>query len=165
MSRSGERRLFTLRGLERLRKRIAEARAAYQAVCSTNAEAREAGDSSVWHDNFAFEENQRQMHQLARRIHDLEGVLASAELVSPPRLPGHATVGTRVRYLLDGEEQERACVLSGWDDGDPAAQRVSYNCPLGAALVGAAADEEREVVLAGRSRSVLVLGVESAEDA
>jgi transcription elongation factor GreA len=164
MSRSPARHLFTPRGVERLRRRIEEARLAYQAVCDGNPEAREAGDSSVWHDNFAFEENQRQMHQLAKRIHDLENVLARVEVVTPPRSPSRVTLGTRVSYLLDGEEEARSCVIVGWDDGEPAARRVSYNSPLGAALAGAAAGEEREVTLAGRARTVLVLGIETAED-
>lgn len=165
MSRDQSRYFFTGAGVERLRRRIEDARRAYQAVCDSNPEAREAGDSSVWHDNFAFEENQRQMHQLARRIRDLENVLARVEVVLPPRAPSRVTVGTRVSYLLGGDGEARSCVIAGWDDGDPAARRVSYNSPLGAALSGAVADEEREVVLAGRARSVLVVAVEPAEDA
>lgn len=156
--------IFTPRGVERLRRRIADARAAYQSVCNDNPEAREAGDSSVWHDNFAFEENQRQMHQHARRVRDLERIFARVEVVSVSRAPSCVTVGTRARYRFDDEPNERSCALAGWDDGDPAAQRVSYNSPLGAALIGARVDDERELVLAGRVRALLVLAIELAED-
>jgi transcription elongation GreA/GreB family factor len=157
--------LFTLRGVERLRKRITEAREAYQSVCNSNPEAREAGDSSVWHDNFAFEENQRQMHQLAKRVRDLENVLGRVEVVTVPRVPVRASVGTRVRYRLDGEEIDREAVLAGWDDGEPATRRLSYNSPLGSALLGAGSGDEREVIIAGRARSVVVVAIEPAEDA
>ncbi len=156
--------LLTARGIERLRRRISDARDAYQAVCASNSEAREAGDSSVWHDNFAFEENQRQMHQLGRRVRDLEGILARIETVELPRAPGRASVGTRVRYRFEDEVVDRTVVLAGWDDGDPAAQRLSYNSPLGAALHGAMPGEEREAALAGRARTLVVLTVEEAED-
>lgn len=155
---------FTARGMARLEGRIADAREAYRAICSTNPEAREAGDSSVWHDNFAFEENQRQMHQWGRRIRDLEDIRARAEVVAPAPRPSRAAVGTRVRYRFEDEPAERVCFLAGWDDGDPSARRVSYNSPLGVALVGAAPDEEREVVLAGRTRVLLVVDVTAGED-
>ena len=81
----GERYYFTQAGHTTCLRRIDAARAAYQAVCNDNPAAREAGDSSVWHDNFAFEENQRQMHQLARVVRDLERVLEHAEIVAPTR--------------------------------------------------------------------------------
>lgn len=165
MSRNATRYFFTPGGVQRLRARLSDARAAYQAVCQNNPEAREAGDSSVWHDNFAFEENQRQMHQLARRVRDLENVLALAEVVPFDRAPARAAVGTRVRYRLDGERPERVCTIAGWDDGDPTPGRVSYNSPLGATLVGTAAGDERELVIAGRARSLEVLAVEPSEDA
>lgn len=156
--------LLTPRGVERLRARIEEARSAYQAVCAGNPEAREAGDSSVWHDNFAFEENQRQMHQLGRKIRDLEEQLRRTEIVTPPAAPTVGAPGTRISYLLEGETQARCCILVGWNDGDPTAHRISYNSPLGSALVGSRLNEEREVVLAGRSRSLLILAIENAED-
>lgn len=164
MHSTSNRYAFTPRGIERLRQRIAEARAAYLAVCESNPEARDAGDSSVWHDNFAFEENQREMHRLARRVRDLEAVLARADVVSIDRAPARAAVGTRVRYRLEGDREDRVAMLVGWDDGDPETRRVSYNSPLGAALVGAAAGEERELVSAGRTRIIEVLAIEPAED-
>lgn len=163
MSTESKRYFFTQGGVERLRGRIAEARAAYKSVCNNNPEAREAGDSSVWHDNFAFEENQRQMHQLARRVRDLENVLGNAEIVTLEQAPERVAVGVRVRYRVN-EGEERAVVIAGWDDGDPAALRVSYNSPLGAALVGAVVGDEREVVLGGRSRVLEILSIEPGED-
>ncbi len=163
MTNDPKRYFFTPRGFERLRARVAEARGAYKAICNNNPEAREAGDSSVWHDNFAFEENQRQMHQLSRRVRDLEHVLNNADVVGPDAKVHHVSVGARVRYQSN-EGEERTVLIAGWDDGDPAAQRVSYNSPLGAALVGAAVGDEREVVLGGRTRTLEILAIHVGED-
>jgi len=164
MNQSPRRYLFSRGGLERLQLRIAEARRAYRAICDDNPAAAESGDSSVWHDNFAFEENQRQMHQLARRVRDLEHIFQGATLITLAEAPrDRAFVGSRVRYRIE-EEQERSCILVGWDDGEPARQRVSYNSPLGAALFGAHPGEEREVTLQGKVRSVEIVGVEIAEE-
>jgi transcription elongation GreA/GreB family factor len=162
---SSHRYLLSRGGLERLQQRIAEARRSYKAVCDDNPAAAESGDSSVWHDNFAFEENQRQMHQLARRIRDLEAIFRGATLISAEEAPrDRAFVGSRVLYRLDEDGPARSCILVGWDDGEPRNQRISYNSPLGAALFGAHPGEQREVLLAGKSHTVEILQVELAED-
>lgn len=159
--------LFTPSGLRRLQQRIAEARAAYRQVCDDNPAAREAGDSSVWHDNFAFEDNQRKMHYLARRVHDLELVLAAAEVVSPAEAPRHVGVGTRVTYRFDGDAPDgptRACVVCGFDDGDSAAGRIAYNSPVGRALLGLGVGERAEVRAGARPRTLTIVGIERGRD-
>ena len=79
--------LTTQHGLERTRARLAGALAEYERIVAGNAEAADAGDSSVWHDNFAYEENQRQMHQWARRIRDLREMIRRMEIVRPDPQP------------------------------------------------------------------------------
>lgn len=153
---------FTRDGLARFVARLDEARAAYKAVCDDNPEARESGDSSVWHDNFAFEENQRQMHQLARRVREMEQVLGRAELVEPlAATPGRVVLGARVTYRFDDDDEERACAIASYRDGDPTEGRVSYESPLGRALVGAREGDEVELVIAGRARILEVLVIEA----
>jgi transcription elongation factor GreA len=165
MNQQPHRYFFSRGGLERLQQRIAEARRAYKVICDDNPAAAEAGDSCVWHDNFAFEENQRQMHQLARRVHDLEAIFAAATLITTAEAPrDRAFIGTRVTYRIDEQDAPRSCVLVGWDDGDPRQGRLSYNSPLGAALFGAHPGEAREALIAGKLRTVEVLDVALAEE-
>jgi transcription elongation GreA/GreB family factor len=155
------RQYLTPGGAERLRRRIAAARAAYQAVVDDNPAALESGDTSGWHDNFAFEENQRQMHQLARQVRELETLLGQINVVPVPKAVDERVIlGSRVRWRFLEESVERTCWISGWDDGEPDRGRVSYNSPLGAALVGAEPGEEREVRLAGSVRKIEVIEVE-----
>ena len=147
-------------GAERLRQRIRLARAAYQEVVDDNPAALESGDTSGWHDNFAFEENQRQMHQLARQVSVLETLLGRASVLPLPRTPPErAVLGSRVTWCFVDDPAERTCWIAGWDDGDPDRGRVSYNSPLGASLIGAEAGDEREVALAGGPRKVQVVDV------
>lgn len=156
-------------GVERLRRRIAAVRAAYQAVCDDNPAALESGDTSGWHDNFAFEENQRQMHQLGRQVRELETLLGRASVVPLPRAaPERVILGSRAAWCFVGEASPRTCWIAGWDDGDPDAGRVSYNSPLGAALVGAEPGDERELTVAGAPRKIELLevgNIDPAEDA
>ncbi len=165
MSDAMSRRVYYLTpaGRVRLRHRIHEARLAYDAVCASNGEAAEAGDSSVWHDNFAYEENQRQMHQLARRVRTLTEVLTSAAEVLPRRCaPSQVEIGgaVRIRRLRDG--QERTWYIAGWEDGDPDAGRLSYTAPLASALIGAEAGDVRVVRERGKAVEVEVVEVLAA---
>lgn len=123
-------------GLARLQQRLTRARADYRAVCSGNPEARDSGDSSVWHDNFAFEENQRRMHQLARLVRDLEMLVAGVDLVEPPEDPERVAIATRVQFRVEGESSIQSLFIAGFDDGDPAVSRVGYNSPIARALIG-----------------------------
>ena len=117
-------------GFNRLKERIAAARRAYLEVCSTNEEAAGAGDSSVWHDSFAYEENQRQMHQLSARVADLERSAAAIRVVpAAAEAPDRVRVGCRVTLLFLDDDSERTLYVAGWDDGDPAAGRISYTAP------------------------------------
>lgn len=156
-----ERFYLTPGGMARLRRRVDEARAAYKAVCDDNPAALEAGDNSGWHDNFAFEENQRQMHQLARRVRDLETLLGRAVVVRLPReVPEKAVLGARVTWRWLDEPGERTVMLAGFDDGDPVAGRVSYNSPLGQALVGAEPGDVRTVRIGDTVRKLEVLDLD-----
>ena len=154
-----DRYYFTRDGLERLRLRVAEARAAFRAVCDDNPAAAEAGDNSVWHDNFAYEDNQRKMQMLARRVRELETVLESAVVVTPEASLGAVALGSRVHYCFEDDPTERACVIAGFDDGDVRTGRVAYNSPFGSQLLGARAGDAVEVRLAGRTRVLELLRV------
>ena len=153
-----ERYVFTPDGRQRLEDRVRRVRAEYRAVCDDNPAALESGDSSGWHDNFAFEENMRQMHRLARRVRDLEEMLARSEVVQPLRsTPVRVMLGASVTWRFVDEQHTRTCWIAGYEDGDPVEGRVSYNSPLGRALVGAEEGDEREVSIGGQLRRVEVL--------
>lgn len=154
--------VLTPDGKQRLQHRLALVRAEFEAVVADNPAALESGDTSGWHDNFAFEENQRRMHQLAHRVRELERVLDRAEIVPPLRhTPERVIVGAAIRWRFvdDPPELVRAMWISGYEDGDPAAGRVSYSSPLGHALIGAAEGEEREATINGRKRRIEVISL------
>lgn len=156
---------LTPMGRVRLEQRAAAAREAYMKVCADNPDALESGDTSGWHDNFAFEENLRQMHQLARRVRELEEILQFAEVVPPHPSPDRAYIGTRVCWRYADEEQERVALIAGYDDGDADRGRLSYNSPLGRCIVGAEPGESREFWNNGTRREIEIVAVEPANEA
>ncbi|MCK6504453.1 GreA/GreB family elongation factor [Myxococcota bacterium] len=161
--------VLTVGGKRRLQQRLALVRAEFDAVVADNPAALESGDSSGWHDNFAFEDNQRRMHQLAHRLRELERVVDRAEVVPPlSGIPERVVVGAGVRWRFEdggadagggiaGHDEAQWLWVAGFEDGDPPRGRVSYDSPLGRALLGASEGELREVVIAGRRRQVEVL--------
>lgn len=163
--RDGESRLFTsTAGRRRFVERIEKVRAAYDAVCASNGDAAEAGDNSVWHDNFDYEENQRQMHQLARRVRDLQDALRRMEVADAPRTPDRVGFGCAVVLETEDDRTERL-VIGGYEDGDPDLHRVSYTAPIAQALMGAEPGDTRVVRVGGRTRELAVLSVERAQEA
>ena len=152
-------------GLDRLQARITRARLAYLEVCASNHDAAGSGDSSVWHDNFAYEENQRQMHQLARRVRDLETLLASMTLVPPAtEAPEKVRVGCTVVVTFLDDDSERRFFVGGYDDGDPDVGRVSYTATLTRAVLGAEEGESRWFEHAGRACDVEITTIEPAPE-
>ena len=154
--------VLTPGGKRRLQARLQVVRAEFDAVVADMPAALESGDTSGWHDNFAFEDNQRRMQQLAHRVRELERIVDSGEVVPPWReAPPKAWVGAAVRWRFvdDPPGLGRSLWLAGYADGDPDQDRVSYDSPLGKALLGAEEGDLCDVVLGGRTRKVEVLEV------
>ncbi len=160
-SPADSRLLTTAAGYRRFVERVAKVRAAYDAVIASNGDAAEAGDNSVWHDNFAYEENQRQMHQLARRLRDLQDALRRLEVVDAPPSPARVGFGCAVVVEGDGGDAERL-VIGGYEDGDPDLRRVAYTAPLALALLGAEPGDVRQVRVGGKARELTVVSIEVA---
>ena len=156
-------RLYTTpAGWARFHERIAHARAAYDAVVATNGDAAEAGDNSVWHDNFAYEENQRQMHALSRRIRDLEAVASRLTVVSPGAHPQKVGFGCAVVIADDGAASAERFVIGGYEDSDATRRRVAYTTPLAQALMGAVPGDTVALRNGERVREVTVIRIEDA---
>ena len=72
---------------------------------------------------------------------------------TPPR--DEAAFGSRVRFRLNGKEQELAIV--GDDEADPAAGKIAFSAPLARALMGSA--EGETVAFNGRADAIEILTV------
>lgn len=160
---AAQRLLTTPAGARRFTMRIEKVRAAYDAVVATNGDAAEAGDNSVWHDNFAYEENQRQMHQLARRLRDLQDTARRLEVLTPQAATTSVGFGSAVVVEDDDGDPERI-VIGGYEDSDPDLRRVAYTAPLAQALLGATPGESRQVRVGGRTRELTVVSIERARE-
>lgn len=149
-------------GYARLQARLRAAVDSYYAVCATNADAAAAGDNSVWHDNFAYEQNQRDMHKWACRVSELKKVLASVRVVALPAEPESVQFGCIVTLRDRRENKEWTFEVAGYDDGDVERGRISYTSPLMKKLAGGAPGDEYDIFLDGKTREVVIAAVKSA---
>lgn len=76
-------------------------------------------------------------------------------ILAPTPPQDEAAFGSRVRFRLNGKEQELAIV--GDDEADPAAGKIAFSAPLARALIGAA--EGETVAFNGRADAIEILTV------
>lgn len=76
-------------------------------------------------------------------------------ILAPAPPQDEAAFGSRVRFRLNGKEQELAIV--GDDEADPAAGKIAFSAPLARVLMGAA--EGETVAFNGRADAIEILTV------
>ncbi|HEU5188622.1 MAG TPA: transcription elongation factor GreA [Methylomirabilota bacterium] len=124
MTRSGHDRLKN--ELERL-KSIER-----PAISKAIGEARAHGDLS---ENAEYHAAREKQGMIEARIKDLEGKLATAEVIDPPTSGDRITFGSTVR-LEDEEGKEIAYWIVGSEEAEPPRGRISVLAPLARTLIG-----------------------------
>lgn len=120
-------------------------------------EARAHGDLS---ENAEYHAAKERQAQIEGQIADLEDKLARALVIDPTTLSGDRVVfGATVR-LLDENDKPITYQIVGEMEADAKRGRISYNSPVGRALIGHNKGEEVEVVTPSGDRSYLIDQVE-----
>lgn len=116
-------------------------------------EARAHGDLS---ENAEYHSAKERQGQVEAQIADLEDKLARAVVIDPKTLSGDKVVfGATVR-LLDENDKPVTWQIVGETEADARHGRISYNSPLGRALIGRRQGDEVEVVTPSGDRSYLI---------
>ncbi len=150
---------MTLRGAEALRAELKRLKSeARPSIIRAIAEARGHGDLS---ENAEYHAAREQQGFIERRIHELEGKLASADIIDPSRLPntGKVVFGAVVE-LEDQDEGVRVVYqIAGEDEADIRAGRISITSPIARALVGKSQGDVVEVTTPKGARSYEIVAV------
>src|SRR5215203_1686484 len=104
--------------------------------------ARAHGDLS---ENAEYHAAKERQGHVEASIADLEDRLARAMIIDPTRLSGDKVVFGATVTLLDEDEKKVKYQLVGQQEADARVGRISYNSPLGRALIGRQKGEEIEV--------------------
>jgi transcription elongation GreA/GreB family factor len=92
------------------------------------------------------------MHQLARRVRDLQDALRRMEVVDAPQAPIARRLRVRGRRG-DRRRRTERLVIGGYEDGDADLTASPTRRPLAQALMGAEPGDTRVVRVAGRRAS------------
>ena len=105
-------------------------------------EARAHGDLS---ENAEYHAAKERQGQVEAQIADLEDRLSRALVIDPTTLSGDKVVFGATVSLVDEEDKKVRYQLVGQTEADAKVGRISYNSPLGRALIGRQVGEEVEV--------------------
>jgi transcription elongation GreA/GreB family factor len=153
--------LMTRTGADALKKKIAVLEEKLRAVMKEKGHAAEL-DSNTWHDNFAFEEAQRQEQMLAFEIQRARAVLANARVIDVRKNLAVVTLGTKAKVEIMGRGM-RTVTIVGYGEADLDSGCVAYNSPLGSCLIGAVAGDVRTYRVGERQFEVTVLEILNSE--
>ena len=120
-------------------------------------EARAHGDLSENAEYHAAKERQGQIEAM---LADIEDRLSRAQVIDPKDLSGDKVVFGATVTLLDEDDKPIRYQIVGQTEADAKSGRISYNSPLGRALIGRKVDDEVEVTVPSGDRYYVVSRIE-----
>ena len=120
-------------------------------------EARAHGDLSENAEYHAAKERQGQIEAM---LADIEDRLSRALVIDPTTLSGNKVVFGATVTLLDEEDKKIRYQLVGQTEADARVGRISYNSPLGRALIGRQKGDEVDVATPAGDRSYEIAKIE-----
>lgn len=120
-------------------------------------EARAHGDLSENAEYHAAKERQGQVEAM---IGDIESKLSRATIIDPATLTGDKIVFGATVTLLDDDEKPVRYQIVGETEADAKNGRISYNSPLGRALIGRRVEDDIEVTVPSGDKYYQVAKIE-----
>ncbi|AKH41484.1 transcription elongation factor GreA [Altererythrobacter atlanticus] len=120
-------------------------------------EARAHGDLS---ENAEYHAAKERQGQVEAQIADLEDRVSRAQIIDPTTLSGDRIVFGATVTVLDDNDKPARYQIVGQAESDAKIGRISYDSPLGRALIGKQVGDEVEVIVPSGERFYLVDKVE-----
>ncbi len=147
--------LLTPEGLEALRAELDTLQAKRPAMAAKIKAARELGDLK---ENAEYHAAKEEQGFLETRIQVIEGQLRTAKVVEASG-SDRVTVGSKVVVREDGSMQDETWIVTGVSEADPLENKVSYESPIGSALMEATIGDTVEVQLPRGTMRLEVIGI------
>jgi len=144
-------------GYDKLTDQLRTLKAERPLIVDAIEEARAHGDLSENAEYHAAKERQGQVEAM---IADLEDKLSRAQVIDPTTLSGDRIVFGATVTLLDEDDKPVKYQIVGQAEADAKLGMISYNSPLGRALIGKELGEEVEVTVPSGDKFYLVDKVE-----
>jgi transcription elongation factor GreA len=144
-------------GLKILTEQLQRLKAERPQIIDAIEEARAHGDLS---ENAEYHAAKERQGQIEASIADVEDKLSRAVVIDPTTLSGDRVVFGATVTLLDENDKPIRYQLVGQMEADAKSGRISYNSPLGRALIGRKVGDEVEVTVPSGDRYYLVDKIE-----
>lgn len=144
-------------GYERLTADLKALREERPQIVDAIEEARAHGDLS---ENAEYHAAKERQGQVEATIADLEDKLSRAQIIDPTTLSGEKIVFGATVTLLDDDDKPVRYQIVGPYEADAKAGRISYNSPLGKALIGRKVEDEVEVTVPSGDKFYVVDKIE-----
>jgi transcription elongation factor GreA len=144
-------------GYEKLTAQLSALKAERPLIVDAIEEARAHGDLS---ENAEYHAAKERQGQVEATIGDLEDKLSRAQVIDPTTLSGDRIVFGATVTLADEDDNPVKYQIVGQAEADAKAGKISYNSPLGRALIGRRVDDEVEVTVPSGDKYYLVTKIE-----
>lgn len=144
-------------GYEKLTENLRRLKAERPEIVDAIEEARAHGDLS---ENAEYHAAKERQGQIEASIADIEDRLSRAQIIDPTTLSGDKVIFGATVTLLDEDDKPVKYQIVGQTEADAKSGRISYNSPLGRALIGRQVDDEVEVSVPSGDRYYLVSKIE-----
>jgi transcription elongation factor GreA len=140
-------------GYERLIAELKALRVERPLIVDAIEEARAHGDLS---ENAEYHAAKERQGHVEMAISDLEDKVSRAQIVDPTTLSGDKVIFGATVTLLDDADKPVTYQIVGPYEADAKLGRISYNSPLGKALIGRRVEDEIEVTVPSGDRFYVV---------
>ena len=120
-------------------------------------EARSHGDLA---ENAEYHAAKERQGQIEAQIAELEDRVTRAQIIDPASLSGDRVVFGATVTVLDDDDKKQRYQIVGMTEADARVGRISYDSPLGRALIGKQVGEEVEVTVPSGDRFYQVKKIE-----
>ena len=144
-------------GYEKLTTDLKRLREERPLIVEAIEEARAHGDLS---ENAEYHAAKERQGQVEASISEIEDKIGRAQIIDPSTLSGDKIVFGATVSLMDENDKPVRYQLVGETEADAKAGRISYNSPLGRALIGRIVEDEIEVTVPSGDKYYLVSKIE-----
>ncbi|WP_167071533.1 transcription elongation factor GreA [Sphingomonas vulcanisoli] len=152
-----EKQPMLVEGYDMLNTELSRLRIERPQIIDAIEDARAHGDLSENAEYHAAKERQGQVEAM---IADIEDKLSRALIIDPKTLSGDKVVFGATVTLLDEDDKPVKYQLVGQTEADAKSGRISYNSPLGRALIGRRVKDDVEVTVPSGDRYYVVEKIE-----
>ncbi len=121
----------------------------------------QGGESSVWHDNFEFEQATISMNMRASEIERLQDIIRKAIVIQIRDQIKKVTIGNTVEIEFDNGETKEI-TIGAYGESSPEKNLIAYQAPIAKAIMGKKEGDETTFTVQKNARTIYISKIHPA---